>query len=177
MAFDRYHALVAKVDAFFARVTARHGGQMQCHTGCNDCCQGDLSVTSVEAAVISAGLAALPPEEKQQLARRAQVAQAGRCVALTADGRCGIYPLRPLVCRSHGLPIRMAVPAATPARLPVIDSCFKNFTAGPDQVDSDCVLDQTTLSTVLHAIDADHAKQTGQPAGKRVSILALLTGG
>jgi uncharacterized protein len=174
---ERYAALVAKVDAFFSRVEARHGDQMQCHTGCNDCCQDGLSVTGVEAAVISAALAAMPAAERQALAAGTRSPRPDRCVALTADGRCGIYPIRPLVCRSHGLPIRMTVPATTPARLPVIDACFKNFTAGADRADADCVLDQTTLSTVLHAIDADHAKQTDAPAGKRVSIFQLLTDG
>ena len=43
-----YQALVAKVDDFFARVHERHRGDMQCDSGCHDCCRVELDVTTVE---------------------------------------------------------------------------------------------------------------------------------
>lgn len=53
---SRHAELVAKVDAFFARVEARHGSDMQCRTGCSDCCHTRLSITGVEADAIRAEL-------------------------------------------------------------------------------------------------------------------------
>src|SRR5439155_26416995 len=82
----------------------------------------------------------------------------GLCPALDDGGRCSIYPVRPLVCRSHGLPIRLGPPGS----LPVIQTCFKNFTAGFDALAPDHVLDQTTLSTLLGAVDAAEAADAGR---------------
>ena len=61
---SRYPELTAKVDAFFARVEARHGDDMQCDTGCSHCCHVRLTITGVEAAAIRA--------RASRLARRAR---------------------------------------------------------------------------------------------------------
>lgn len=173
----RYGELAAKVDAFFARVAGRHGDAMQCRAGCSACCVAGLSVTGVEAEAIREGLAAMPDEERARLRERARGRESARgeesaaCPALDEEGRCSIYAARPLVCRSHGLPIRMP----SGRGLPVIDACPKNFASGgPGAVEADCVLDQTTLSTVLHAVDREHAEATGRAAGERIALAALL---
>jgi hypothetical protein len=51
-----------------------------------------------------------------------------------------------VVCRSHGAPIRMRQ-----GSLPVVQSCFKNFTQVTP--DADCVVDQETLSALVLAVD------------------------
>ena len=165
----RYRELCGKVDAFFARVKARHGDQMQCAAGCDGCCRAGLTVTAVEAAEIRDALAGLTEEER----RRATGGARGRCAALEADGRCAIYPARPLVCRSHGLPVLMA----SERGLPVVTSCELNFTgAGPAAADGDCILDQATLSLTLGAIARAHAVETGGDPAERVAIADLVRG-
>lgn len=170
-ALDRYRELAAKADAFFARVEQRHGDQMLCGSGCFDCCLVELSVTSVEAAVIGETLATLPAADRARLAERAARHQRNRCAALDDDGRCAIYAGRPLVCRSHGVPIRQRGPRGEA----VVDTCFRNFAEhGASAADPDCVLDQATLSTILLAIDSAHAAETGGTAGTRIAIADLL---
>lgn len=150
---SRLAELTAKIDGFFARVEARHGDDMQCQTGCSDCCHARLSVTAVEAAAIRAYLAA----------HTITVGTApDRCAALDAAGRCQIYAARPVVCRSHGVPIRMRE-----GSLPVIRNCFRNFTHTTP--DADCVLDQATLSTLVLAVD----KAAGHD-GARIDLADLL---
>ncbi|WP_437926533.1 hypothetical protein WMF37_47270 [Sorangium sp. So ce291] len=85
-------------------------------------------------------------------------------------------PARPLICRTHGLPIRFAPPSGRV--LPVIDACPKNF-VGEDlhAVDAASVLDQTTLSTVLAALDMAHADEAGWPRGQRAAIAEVLAEG
>lgn len=161
-AVSRLRELTRKVDGFFDRVAARHGTDMQCHTGCADCCGVRLTITAVEAAAIRAHAAAMDPAARARLATEAD---ATRCAALDAAGRCKIYDARPLVCRSHGVPIRL-----TRRGLPVVQSCHRNFrTTTPD---ADCVLDQTTLSATLLAIDA--AEAADQRPGSRVDLASLL---
>ena len=154
----RLEELAHKVDAFFARVAERHGADMQCATGCSDCCHVRLSVTAVEAAAIRAEVTAWPVAQRRNLA---DAGSSDRCAALDAAGRCRIYPVRPLVCRSHGVPIRLR------GALPVVQACHRNFTRTTP--DPDCVLDQATLSATLYAVDAAEAGAApGADPGRRI---------
>lgn len=151
---SRLDELTAKIDGFFARVEARHGEDMQCRTGCSDCCHVRLSITAVEAEAIRAVLATRPVRPNPR---------ADRCAALGEDGRCQIYEARPVVCRSHGVPIRLRE-----GSLPVIRTCHRNFTRTTP--DADCVLDQETLSTLVLAVD-----RAAGHTGDRIDLAALLT--
>jgi hypothetical protein len=170
---DRYRELTAKVDAFFARVEARHAADLRCAVGCTQCCHTRLTITGVEAAAIEAAIDAMPAEARAAVAAAAQRPvdrDDPRCAALDGDGRCLVYDARPLVCRSHGVPVRTRA-----GGLPVVTSCELNFTAhGPAAADPDCILDQTTLSTVLLALDAAHAQATGAVAGERRDLAEVL---
>ncbi len=104
---SRHAEVTAKVDAFFAKVHARHGSDMQCATGCSDCCHARLSVTAVEARAIRELVASWREDDRRALAARAAAAPTDRCAALDDAGRCLVYDARPIVCRSHGAPIRM----------------------------------------------------------------------
>lgn len=168
---ESYRDLCAKVDSFFDRVVVRHGAEMECVAGCHGCCQGGLTVTAVEAGEIRDGVAGLSADARERAAARAEAEDGTRCAALEQDGRCAIYPVRPLVCRSHGLPIRMK----SERGLPVVSACELNFTErGPAAADGDCILDQTTLSLTLGAIARAHAAETGGDGDERVSIADLL---
>ena len=200
---EHYRALCTKVDAFFERVQERHGDQMQCKSGCFDCCQAGLTVTLVEAASIARYLlGGVEGPEGPFDTRAAHAAQGNRgdsaahaaqgnrggatqgnrigaargnrggCVALDEGGRCTIYAVRPLVCRSHGVPIRHREPGRS---LPVLDACYRNFTDGAlAAVPAEDQLDQNTLSTTLAAIDAAFADAAGTPRGTRLELEELL---
>jgi hypothetical protein len=162
---SRYPELAAKVDAFFERIEVRHGSDMQCRTGCSDCCHTRLTVTSVEAEAIRHEISSWPPEQRIALAANRSAAPADHCAALDPNGRCLIYRARPIVCRSHGAPIRMHERS-----LPVVQACFRNFTvAGPSAADPDCIIDQTTLSAMVLAVDRDAGGD-----GSRIDLAELL---
>ncbi len=159
---SRYSELTAKVDAFFARVHDRHGSDMHCSTGCSDCCHARLTVTTVEARAIRDELARWPAEQRRALAEAAAAASPDRCAALDASGRCRIYAVRPIVCRSHGAPIRIR-------GLPVLQNCHRNFKHTTP--DADCIVDQETLSTLVLAVDREAGGD-----GTRVDLAELLAG-
>lgn len=164
-----YQALVAKVDAFVARVEARHRDDLACAPGCARCCHVRLTVTTAEADAVSAWLAAQPAATRAAIAAGARAAAPDRCAALDDADRCRIYPARPLVCRSHGVPIRLRR-----GGMPVVTACELNFTArGPAAADPDCVLDQALVSTTLAAIVGAAG---GDPLA-RVPLEDLLTAG
>jgi uncharacterized protein len=186
----RLAELYARVDGFFARAAARLPGPggLTCHTGCTDCCRRRFSVTALEAEIVAEGLAALPDETRAAVAARA-AAPHEACPALEEDGRCAVYASRPVICRTHGLPIRFAVrhdegappdpvgPRQGPRSLPLLDACPRNF-QGRDlaALPPDVILDQATLSTILGALDAARADEVGGERGERVDLAALLGG-
>jgi len=156
---SRLSELTTKVDGFFDRVSARHGDDMQCGSGCSDCCHARLTITGVEAAALRALIATWPADHRRTLA---ELGPDDHCAALDAAGRCKIYEARPIVCRSHGAPIRMRLDS-----LPVVQSCHRNFLRG--EPDPDCVIDQTTLSALTLAVDRDAGGD-----GRRVELAAVI---
>ena len=170
---ERLHELFLKVDSFFTRAQGRHGEALTCHAGCDDCCRRRFSVTTIEAAGVLEALDRLPAEERQRVAARAADPGGTVCPALGEDGRCAVYEARPTICRTHGLPIRFTERKAGRS-LPVVDACPKNF-VGQDlaSLDPSNVLDQTTLSTVLAALDAAYADAEGLSRGQRIEMTAL----
>lgn len=169
----RLEELFAKVDAFFERAAAAMPGAdgITCHRGCDDCCRRRFSVTGIEADAVLEALAQLDDARRAEIAGR--VREGNACPMLDADGGCAVYAARPLICRTHGLAIRFTEPGSE-RRLPVLDACPKNFGGRAlTELPASTVLDQTTLSTILGALDAAHAAELGRPRGDRVEIIAL----
>jgi len=171
---ERVAALAREADAGFAAILERHADRMQCRAGCSACCRARLSITRVEEAFVRRGLAGLSDERRAELSARTREKNREMCPALDDDGRCGIYPFRPLICRSYGAPLRHrgAVELVNP---PVLDVCDLNFTGTSLKVlPSRDVLDQTALVAALDAIDRHHCEDNDLPGGHRVPIAHIL---
>jgi hypothetical protein len=160
----QYRALLTKVDAFWERALAVQPAAFRCAAGCVSCCTQRLSVFAVEAEAIRAHLAgpAFDPVVRDRL--RAEAAEPGRCAFLT-DGRCAIYPARPVICRTHGLPIR---PSRVYGR---VDWCPLNFTGAPP--DPTIVLDLELINTLLTLVDRLHGTPGDPPDRPRVTLADL----
>jgi hypothetical protein len=122
-----------------------------------------LSVVRFEFERIARAVLALPEDDREALRRRLESGREDpRCVLLDDEGRCRVYEARPLICRSHGLPIRVGSP-------PRRDVCSLNFTEGPSVQDlaEDVVLDAERLALVLGIID----RLASGPDAPRVGLL------
>ena len=165
-----WYQVAEQADAFFERVLQSSRGQMCCAPGCDGCCQHDLTVMTVEALALEAGLVGL------DAAARAAVGRGPGC-ALLAHGRCLVYAHRPLICRTHGLPIRQPAAAEEQAAFgralaAGVSACPLNFRTGAP--DPDSVLDATRLTAALTVADAlvRQALQLPQPGRHRISDVA-----
>ncbi len=171
-ALANYGALVAKVDAKSAAVVAAHADQFACRRGCHSCCQPGLTVNAVEAAHVRAYVEATPGLAATLAALVAAAPHGGtRCALLTEAGACSIYAARPLVCRSHGLPLTVTEAGGTRR-----DVCPLNFT-GRDLADipASDVVNLDTLNTLLTLIDRQYTGDaSGNPA--RVRLVEAATG-
>lgn len=122
--------LRGRVDAHFDAAVARTPTAFECRAGCSACCQR-FSVWAVEAAPLREALADL---ELRDPATRERVRSQGRdpdatACALLVDDRCSVYAERPLICRSHGLPIAVPAEGASGSDALTVDHCPLNFRA------------------------------------------------
>lgn len=147
-----YRALLAKVDAKFADIHDRHRPDMACGAGCHACCAPELSVSQVEKASIAEHIR-ITPGLAEDLARLDAERPHGvtRCRFLAADGRCAIYAVRPVICRSHGAPTR--VPPTAPQTPGHLSVCSLNFRDGAlERLPAGDCIDVETLNTLLFVI-------------------------
>jgi len=171
---ERLAVLAEQVDGDFAAIHQRQAARMQCRAGCSACCRARLSITRVEEVFLRRGLATLSDERRAELSARAREENREMCPALDGDGRCGVYPFRPLICRTYGVPLRHrgAVALVNP---PVIDVCDLNFNGTPLKLLPPAdVFDQTALVDALETIDGDHCIDNGLPRGQRILIAHIL---
>jgi Fe-S-cluster containining protein len=90
--------LHAEIDRATAPLAALHAERLACRAGCASCCVDELTVTEVEADRIRSWAG--------ETLRGATAHAEGACPFLDGDARCRIYPARPQVCRTQGLPLR-----------------------------------------------------------------------
>ena len=166
-----YLNLREKVDAEFDRLSNKHQREVSCDVGCHDCCAPSLSVTRVEADQIKAFLHGRPEliERLQSLALENPY-KGTRCSLLNADGHCLIYEVRPIVCRSHGVPVLVQIDEKHEG----LDACPKNFTHGLDMLDVGDWINVDTLNTMTALIDwryaLDQERQKPDPETDRVLL-------
>lgn len=140
-----YRQFVLRVDAAAAGIASRWRGEIQCRPGCDGCCT-PLSILPIEAAAMREGITAL----------EALPDAAGRCLMLTAEGLCAVYEYRPLICRTHGLPIAGVEIAGG------VDCCPLNFrNHALNRLPRQELIDVDALNRALIAFNALYLRASG----------------
>ncbi|MSQ83354.1 MAG: YkgJ family cysteine cluster protein [Myxococcales bacterium] len=148
--FTNLAAVHLKVDTKFAAITELRGEHIQCRSGCHSCCLPNLTVASIEAAQIRQYFVQNP----SALAAAVEVAHtdphAGlRCHFLDAAGACIVYPVRPALCRAHGVPAWVQADAQSE---PQVDVCPLNFQGVDLTTLPDDRIDVDTLNTLVFMV-------------------------
>lgn len=94
--FEKYRQLCNKIDAICNQLHQVHREHTQCQKGCSSCCM-NFCLLPVEFHSILEQL----KNESFELNRSTENDQ---CIFLV-NNACIIYEHRPIICRSHGLPI------------------------------------------------------------------------
>lgn len=118
---------------------------VDCRVGCTYCCHQTVSARAWEVLALAAAIRALPEAEREAI--RTRIGETARTIAgmavperhrrqipcpLLEDGRCRLYPARPLACRSfasHDVGACAAAFAGEPARIPVpgVNAALRRF--------------------------------------------------
>ncbi|MGH9847309.1 MAG: YkgJ family cysteine cluster protein, partial [Blastocatellia bacterium] len=142
-----------------------------------------LSVFAVEAENLREAFEALPEE----LRRRIE-AQAGEVVRREAQGEpvacpmlvddaCAIYPSRPLICRTQGLPLLVEAEDG----LREVDFCPLNFTAPEalDDLDEEHLVPLDAVNLKLALVNLQYGGEKGiesEAISRRVTMSEIILG-
>jgi uncharacterized protein len=105
--FQRYLKLRTAAETLTSELFDTYRSEITCAKGCSECCD-DISVLPIEWYLLRKWF----EEHHRELdaVRRPRYYGENRCPFLhKADKSCSIYPIRPIICRVHGLPIRYTV--------------------------------------------------------------------
>jgi len=166
---DNYKQLTARVDALCNAIAASLGEQITCSEGCSSCCTS-ITVFPVEAAAMREALKSLPDNQAEEI-RRHISEQAGkeRC-PLLLNHRCLLYEARPIICRTHGLPIIYTANGQRNS-----DCCPLNLTEA-ESVPGSSAVDIDKLNTLLVAVNSIYLSQSASiESPERLTIAEVIT--
>jgi len=151
-----YRLLVSRVDELCNRITDQFALAITCRAGCSGCCR-HLTLFPVEAAALANALSGLDDPARTPLASIGEMPENGPCPLLLND-RCIAYAARPIICRTHGLPLLTKIDGERR-----IDFCPDNF-RGMDSLPGDAVMNLDLINHTLVTINARYLQDTDYPS-------------
>jgi Fe-S-cluster containining protein len=155
-----YRELVRRVDSLCETIGAHLAGHLACRKGCDACCL-HLSLFPVEAEMLTEAIKVLPAVQQEKLRERATTARPDGPCPLLEDHACLVYQARPMICRTHGLPVLTRMDGEAK-----VDFCPQNCQE-LTSLSGDMVIDLERLNSALTAINALFLQETGETAQHR----------
>lgn len=93
---DKYNRITEQIDRLSATLAAMHQNHLMCRKGCAFCCM-DYSIFPVEFHALGQKL------KNREIKWNADTNE-DECIFLI-ENVCSIYEFRPVICRTHGLPL------------------------------------------------------------------------
>ena len=165
---DNYSQLVTRVDALCHGIAADLGGQITCAAGCSSCCI-PITVFPVEAAAMRKELATLPTQQADKIRQHVSQPFDTEHCPLLHNHRCVLYAARPIICRTHGLPIIYTEHGQRQS-----DCCPRNLSEA-ESVSGSSVVNLDTLNTLLVAVNSIYLTQSvSSELSERLTISEII---
>ncbi len=163
---SRYRHLIEQVDAMIADLAVIHRAVLRCRAGCCQCCTL-TSVLAIEAEVLGRAVARLPAAVRSRLGQGE-----GELCPLLLDSRCAVYAGRPLICRTHGLPIGYV---DHDKETVMVSACPVNFAEDhPFVLEELLVLDR--VNEELAAVNLVYCRERGLAPERRIAMSDIVAG-
>lgn len=144
-ALERYSSLLEKIDIKIKRLEKKHRFFLTCHSGCSSCCKVPRTVLPIEAEYIRK-YAKLDPMVYSDILTNAE--KNNNCPFLI-DDVCAIYKYRPIICRTHGLPLLYYFDHS---HIKAVTHCELNFIEHGGSFQRSDILDMETINSELRQI-------------------------
>ena len=165
-----YRELVHKVDRLCREIESEFREHLACRDGCDGCCR-HLSLFPVEAVALASALDDLPDHEAASVRERVRHGSDDQVCPLLVNSRCLLYAARPIICRTHGLPL-----LTVRDRNRHVDFCPLNF-QGLRSLPGNAVIDLDRLNTALAAVNllfVAEFRDSGLTDRERITIAEAL---
>ncbi len=164
---QNYYTLRQRVDELCRGIEEACRDDLVCAAGCDGCCR-HLSLFQVEGYALAVALARLPEDRREAVRARARAALADGPCPLLEGGLCALYEDRPLICRTHGLPLLVSREEGR------IDFCPENFRS-KTALPPGSLIDLERLNTALAAVETLYLCQAAEAAPRgRITIAQSL---
>lgn len=156
-----YKKLVADLDEKIVEISSSSlQKQLNCVPGCDECCM-QFSVLPIEAAVVAEAVQIHPVTAEIR----------GDGCRLLCESRCTIYDMRPLICRTQGLPLAYVDEEAGTIE---VSACQKNF---PDDypLSHQELFYMDPFNDRLARLNEQYCEENGLDPRKRIPLAACLS--
>ena len=168
-AVETYNQLVREIERELRRLEDFYGDILQCRPACDDCCI-PFSLLPLEAAIIRQAYETLDDKDKFAVMQRIDT-QHDKC-PLLIQRKCSIYQSRPLICRTHGLPITYISEELETIE---VSACPVNFPDGTS-FERDGLLFMDPFNEKLAAINHKFVNEKGMRHDIRVAMHKIISG-
>lgn len=167
----RYFDLIQRIDENVKRLSAIHGVNIACRPGCTGCCV-NLTVFPVEFYAVRQAIA------EAGIPLGVDSFDPSAACGFLQNDLCRIYPFRPIICRTHGLPI-LYLDDSSGEYTWEVSFCELNFTAHNElEFTGDTLLNIEDINTELSRINRGFLARHNESAEKqpaRIPLAALCT--
>jgi len=144
---DKYLQLRTEISEISEKLGRLHKNEMACKKGCSSCCM-NFQVLPVEYFSMLEQLKANPPQQFRELDSEDE-----DCNFLIED-MCQVYAARPIICRTHGLPLLFMNQEGDAWELSACPLNFKKF----DDFHTENTYPQDTYNSKLFLINREFIK-------------------
>lgn len=161
---DQYYLLRNEIDELSNKLASEHQIHLQCKKGCDQCCL-NLNILPVEYYAILNELTPAGIPDITTITSREDP-----CTFLK-EHACTIYPSRPVICRTHGLPMLFLNDEGDDKELAF---CELNFTDAEDVAFTDeNTYPEDTYMSRLYLINREFIKHFDEKQFKEQQIIPL----
>jgi Fe-S-cluster containining protein len=169
---DAYSRYVSGLDDFCMKLREKHSEAILCRPGCAECCSEELAVFPVEAARIRLHVNALGTARRDQIRTRLDdYRESGTTTPcpFLLQGRCLIYPARPLLCRTEGFALAYRSPRDDEW---CVSICPKNFekSGSARDIPTEDLINLESLNQSLAVLNHAYVKASGWKGEERVRL-------